>query len=342
MTALLELSGVTKAFPAVVANDNIDLSVAAGEIHAVLGENGAGKSTLMKIIYGVLAPDAGSVHWQGKAVTITSPAHARQLGIGMVFQHFSLFETLSVTENMSLALPGTRERLREDIVNASERFGLAVDPEATVKSLSVGERQRVEILRCLLQSPKLIIMDEPTSVLPPQGIDDLFQTLRRLAGDGLGILFISHKLDEIRALCDTATVLRNGKVTGHAVPSEETDASLASMMIGRTLPHTERSQPAPSPAPKLTVRDLSIAAPAGGGVGLDGLDLAVHGGEIVGIAGVSGNGQNLLSSALSGEHALPSEHAHCVERFCPLPDTPAMPTISPPCTARSRPSKPTP
>ena len=313
MSTLLSLSGITKAFPSVVANDRIDLSVAPGEIHAVLGENGAGKSTLMKIIYGVSMPDAGTITWEDKAVTITSPAHARQLGIGMVFQHFSLFETLTVTENMSLALSGSRARLREDIAAASARFGLAVDPDATVRSLSVGERQRVEILRCLLQSPKLIILDEPTSVLPPQGIDALFKTLRRLADDGLGILFISHKLDEIRALCDTATVLRHGKVTGRAVPREESDASLASMMIGRSLPHTEREPTTRSERPKLAVYDLSVPAATANASALYGVNLSVHGGEIVGIAGVSGNGQNLLSSVLSGEHALPAAKSVCVQ-----------------------------
>ncbi|MEM7376016.1 MAG: ABC transporter ATP-binding protein [Pseudomonadota bacterium] len=309
MSALLTLQGITKAFPSVVANDGISLSVSPGEIHAVLGENGAGKSTLMKIIYGVSAPDAGTIHWQGEPVTIASPAHAHQLGIGMVFQHFSLFETLTVTENMSLALPGSRTRLRQDIASASNRFGLAVDPDATVKSLSVGERQRVEILRCLLQSPKLIIMDEPTSVLPPQGIGELFKTLRRLADDGLGILFISHKLDEIRALCDTATVLRHGKVTGHAVPREESDASLTSLMIGRELPHTQRPASERSAAPLLSVSGLSVESNTVNATALRSIAFEVHGGEIVGIAGVSGNGQNLLSSVLSGEHPLPPGQA---------------------------------
>lgn len=305
MTPLLKLTGITKVFPSVVANDSIDLTVMPGEIHAVLGENGAGKSTLMKIIYGVSAPDAGQIEWQGKPVTISNPAHARQLGIGMVFQHFSLFETLTVAENIAMAVKGSTGDLKARIEQASERFGLNVGADARVQSLSVGERQRVEILRCLLQEPKLIIMDEPTSVLPPQGIADLFKTLKTLAAEGMGILFISHKLDEIRELCDVATVLRGGKVSGRAVPAEETDHSLARMMIGRDLPHTERPKVAVNENEGLTVSGLSYEPNSAFSTPLSDVSLTVHGGEIVGIAGVSGNGQNALASLLSGELRLP-------------------------------------
>ena len=313
MTPLLKLAGITKAFPSVVANDSIDLTVKPGEIHAVLGENGAGKSTLMKIIYGIAKPDAGTIEWQGEPVSIASPAHARALGIGMVFQHFSLFETLTVAENVALAAKGGMAVLKDRIQEASRRFGLDVDPDARVRSLSVGERQRVEILRCLLQSPKLIIMDEPTSVLPPQGIDELFKTLRALAAEGIGILFISHKLDEIRTLCDVATVLRHGRVSGRALPSQESDASLARMMIGRDLPLTEKTRTEISAGARLSLTDLSFTPDAGYASALQDVTLEVHGGEIVGIAGVSGNGQNILASLLSGETRLDRAHAAKIE-----------------------------
>ena len=236
--ALLELCGIRKAYPSVVANDGIDLRVMPGEIHAVLGENGAGKSTLMKVIYGVVKPDAGQMIWKGRPLVVANPAHARALGIGMVFQHFSVFETLTVVENVALAIPGKPDldTLGQRIRTVSERYGLTVDPLRLVHSLSVGERQRVEIIRCLLQDLRLLIMDEPTSVLTPQAAQKLFETLRQLAADGCGILYISHKLDEIKALCHSATVLRAGKVTGICNPRQETTSSMARLMIGRDLP----------------------------------------------------------------------------------------------------------
>lgn len=313
MMPLLELNGITKIYPAVTANDSIDLTVMPGEIHAVLGENGAGKSTLMKIIYGASSPDMGTIKWQGETLNIRNPAHARALGIGMVFQHFSLFETLTVVENISMAIEGTLSELRTRIQDASRRFGLDVDVDARVQSLSVGERQRVEILRCLLQEPKLIIMDEPTSVLPPQGIVDLFKTLKTLAADGLGILFISHKLEEIRELCDVATVLRGGKVTGHAIPRDETDQSLARMMIGRDLPHTERPNSGAEKVDLLSVKDLSLQSDSSFNTALENIFLNVRRGEIVGIAGISGNGQNSLASLLSGETQLPPSLAGVIK-----------------------------
>ncbi|MGD0640291.1 MAG: ATP-binding cassette domain-containing protein, partial [Roseiarcus sp.] len=192
----LSLRGITKQFPGCLANNRVDLSVARNEIHALLGENGAGKSTLVKIIYGVMRPDAGEIVWRGQSVTMQSPAHARRLGIGMVFQHFSLFESLSVVENIALGLNDPRDRanLRERIVEISRKYGLPLSPDRTVHDLSVGERQRIEIVRCLLQSPRLLIMDEPTSVLTPQEVEKLFETLRRLASEGCSILYISHKL----------------------------------------------------------------------------------------------------------------------------------------------------
>ena len=217
---LLSLRNMTKAYGQTRANSAIDLDVAPGSIHAILGENGAGKSTLMKLIYGVERPDEGEVLWNGVPVHLTSPAEARRLGIGMVFQHFSLFETLTVVENISLIVPGSKADLAARIRALGQDFGLVVDPFAHVHALSVGERQRVEIIRCLLTEPRLLILDEPTSVLPPQAVGLLFDTLRRLRDGGVSILFISHKLDEIRALCDRATILRGGRVTGNVDPRD--------------------------------------------------------------------------------------------------------------------------
>ena len=298
----LILRGITKHYPAVVANDNVDLEVRPGEIHAVLGENGAGKSTLMKIIYGVTRPDAGSMVWEGQPVQVASPAEARRLGIGMVFQHFSLFETLTVAENISLALDErtARDHLAARIREVSENYGLPIDPLRLVHSMSVGERQRVEIVRCLLQKPRLLIMDEPTSVLTPQAVLKLFETLRRLASEGCSILYISHKLDEIQSLCDSATVLRGGRVAGRAAPKQETPDSLARMMIGSDLPECHLQPRVPGET-RLAVERLSLSTLDPFGVTLREVSLSVRSGEILGIAGVSGNGQKELLAALSGE-----------------------------------------
>jgi len=298
----LMLKGITKQYPAVRANDDVTLIVAPGEIHAVLGENGAGKSTLMKIIYGAVRPDAGEIHWEGEALEIASPAAARKLGIGMVFQHFSLFETLTVGENIALALdePFDLKALAKRIREVSADYGLDIDPQRHVHSLTVGERQRVEIVRCLLQNPRLLIMDEPTSVLTPQAVRKLFATLKRLATEGCSILYISHKLDEIQELCDTATVMRGGRVTGHVKPKEETHASLAQLMVGHSLPDYTRREHSPGDV-LLDVKGLSVASDDPFGTSLQNVSFAVHAGEIFGIAGVSGNGQAELLSALSGE-----------------------------------------
>ena len=305
-TPRLELRGITKIYPSVVANEDVSLKVMPGEIHAVLGENGAGKSTLMKIIYGVTHPDRGDILWQGERVEIRNPAQARALGIGMVFQHFSLFETLSVVENVALALEhgGDLGELAIEIELVSEKYGLPVDPRRLVHALSVGERQRVEIIRCLLQKPKLLIMDEPTSVLTPGAVQKLFETLRQLAAEGCSILYISHKLDEIQQLCHVATVLRNGRVTGDCIPCEETPESMARLMIGKALPVPEQREHRPGEL-RLRIAGLSRDSDDPFGVELKDLHLDVHGGEIVGIAGVSGNGQKELLLALSGEEPLP-------------------------------------
>jgi simple sugar transport system ATP-binding protein len=308
----LELSGITKRYPSVVANDDISLVVKRGEIHAVLGENGAGKSTLMKMIYGVTKPDAGDIRWEGETVQVENPAHARALGIGMVFQHFSLFETLNVVENVALALPGNPDlgELASQITEVSSRYGLPVDPGRLVHALSVGERQRVEIIRCLLQNPKLLIMDEPTSVLTPQAVRKLFDTLRQLANEGCSILYISHKLDEIQELCHVATVLRDGKVTGHCIPADETPRSMARLMIGKELPVPEHSAPAQLGEVRLQLRGLSKPSDDPFGTELKAIDVELRSGEILGIAGVSGNGQQELLYALSGE--VPGDDADAI------------------------------
>ena len=314
-TPRLVIRGIRKVYPSVVANDAIGFSVMPGEIHAVLGENGAGKSTLMKIIYGVVRPDQGEIRWEGQAVQVSNPAQARKLGIGMVFQHFSLFETLSVAQNVALALPGRfdLDRLSRRIVDVSERYGLPVDPRRLVHALSVGERQRVEIIRCLLQNPRLLILDEPTSVLTPQAVRTLFQTLRQLAAEGCSILYISHKLDEIQELCHTATVLRGGRVTGTCTPAQETPESMARMMIGEDLPVVQRRQSDPGGEVRLCLQGLSHAAEDPFGTSLKDINLEVRGGEIVGIAGVSGNGQQELLRAISGEEPL---HDRAMLRMC--------------------------
>lgn len=298
---LLRLRGVTKAYPAVLANDAVDLDVMPGEIHAVLGENGAGKSTLMKIIYGSVRPDAGNINWNGQPIDITSPSAARALGIGMVFQHFSLFETLTAAENISLAVPGSIADLSQRIRAASAQFGLDVEPDSRVQAMTVGERQRIEILRCILQEPKLIIMDEPTSVLPPQGIAKLFETLRRLASEGIGIIFISHKLDEIRALCDTATVMRGGRVVGVVDAKREDARSLTRLMIGREIAPTVRGVKASDGGAMLEVKGLNYVPDDPFAPALKDIQMTMHKGEIVGIAGVSGNGQDALTKVLAGE-----------------------------------------
>ncbi|MEF9384661.1 ABC transporter ATP-binding protein [Ralstonia solanacearum species complex bacterium KE056] len=294
---------MTKRYPSVVANDGVSLTVAPGEIHAVLGENGAGKSTLMKLIFGAVQPDAGEMQLDGQPVEIANPHQARALGIAMVFQHFSLFDTLTVAENILLGLPADRGDLRElaeQVRTTGDRYGLPLEPHRHVHTLSVGERQRVEIVRALLTRPRLLILDEPTSVLTPQAVEKLFVTLRQLAAEGTSILYISHKLDEIQALCHAATVMRAGKVTGVCDPRRETASSLSRMMIGGEPPRELRPQTTPGEV-RLEVAGLSLPKSHAFATQLRDIALQLRSGEIVGIAGVSGNGQQELLAALSGE-----------------------------------------
>ncbi len=301
---LLQMTGMTKQYPGCLANDAVNLTVERNQIHALLGENGAGKSTLVKMIYGVTRPDAGTVIWDGAKVTIANPHQAQRLGIGMVFQHFSLFETLTVAENIALGLGSAAERvgLRERILRISTEYGLPLEPDRVVHDLSVGERQRIEIVRCLLQNPKLLIMDEPTSVLTPNEAQALFGTLRRLAAEGCSILYISHKLEEVRALCSVATIMRQGRNVASCRPAEKTVRELAEIMIAADL-----STPTPRPArvgtarPRLMLDRLTVRSPHQFGTDLKDISLSVAGGEILGIAGIAGNGQNELMDALSGE-----------------------------------------
>jgi general nucleoside transport system ATP-binding protein len=311
--SLLRLEGVTKSYPSVIATDDIDLEIKQGEIHAVLGENGAGKSTLMKIIFGATQPDSGRIFWRGEPVEIASPAKARALGIGMVFQHFTLFETVSVAENISLTVAGPPDELKERIVQASKEFGLPVDPHAIVYQLSVGERQRVELLRCLLSRPSLLILDEPTAVLPPQSIERLFVTLRTLSEQGIAVLYISHKLEEIRKLCHSATILRQGKVTGRVDPSQESAQSLARMMIGREVHHAKHSNTKASDVVSLRVTGLSVRESDPHAIGINNVSFELRRGEILGVAGVSGNGQRALIRLLSGEATLPASRSSQIE-----------------------------
>jgi simple sugar transport system ATP-binding protein len=303
---LLEALHIVKIFGTLKANDGVTLKVKPGEIHAFLGENGAGKSTLVKMIYGALQPTSGEFRWMGQPVTIANPAAARRLGIGMVFQHFSLFEALTVAENVALAMPGDFDMagLSERIARVSKAYGLPLEPSATVADLSVGERQRIEIVRCLLQEPKLLIMDEPTAVLTPQEADQLFVTLARLAGEGCAVIYISHRLEEVKRLCHNATILRHGKVVANVDPTRETAASLAKLMVGGDIHVVRTARKTGAGTARLKLDGLSLPADGPFAVELKNISLDVLAGEVVAIAGVAGNGQSELFDAVSGERAL--------------------------------------
>ena len=299
----LQLIGITKRFPGVLANDDVSFSVLPGEIHALLGENGAGKSTLVKMIYGVMQPDEGEIVWNGAPTIVQNPKAARMLGIGMVFQHFSLFEAMTVLENIALGMDARipARDLEARILDVMKHYGLKLEPRRIVSTLSVGERQRIEIVRALLLEPNLLIMDEPTSVLTPQEVEQLFVVLRRVASEGCSILYISHKLHEIKALCDTATILRGGRLVDTCDPRAETSRSMAEKMIGGSLKDIQRLPGSNFGEERLVVRGLSIPAAGHFGIPLRDIGFSVRAGEIFGIAGVAGNGQNNLLLALSGE-----------------------------------------
>ncbi len=302
---LLEMRGITKRFPGVLANDRVDFDVRRGEIHTLLGENGAGKSTLMKILYGLYQQDEGDVLIEGEVIDLKEPADAIEHHIGMIHQHFMLVPTLTVAENVALGLsPPTQIRPNLDAVSArieelAETYGLQVDPNALVWQLAVGERQRVEIIKALYRDAELLVLDEPTAVLTPQEVDDIFITLRQMAKDGKGLIFISHKLHEVMALSDRITVMRHGAVTGHTVPAETSRADLATMMVGREVRLAPDRPEVEVGDVRLAIRDLRVIGDRGTEA-VSGLELDARAGEILGIAGVSGNGQRELAEAIVG------------------------------------------
>ncbi len=303
MTVFFRVEELSKSYPGVKANDEITFGMDAGEIHALLGENGSGKSTLVKTVYGLIRPDSGRMILRDQPYAPASPNVARSQGIAMVFQHFSLFDALTVSENISLGMnrPPSPRRLGELIRRTGENYGLVLNPEQRIGDLSVGERQRVEIVRCLLQEPKLLIMDEPTSVLTPQETGILFATLRKLSEEGTSILYISHKLEEIRSLCHHATILRAGQVVATCNPRQQSARQLAEMMVGSSFAAPARAEDASAGEPMLEIRNLSTSAVSDFGTNLGGVSLAVRRGEILGVAGIAGNGQEELMAALSGE-----------------------------------------
>ena len=307
-TPLLQTIGLTKRYGDFLANDSIDIEIWPQQIHALLGENGAGKSTLVKTVYGLIQPSGGEMLWQGEKMVLSGPSEARARGIGMVFQHFSLFDNLTVAENVALGLDG-RESFKEmsaRLEQVSNVYGLPLDPNREVWQLSVGERQRIEIVRALMQNPKFLILDEPTAVLTPQEADQLFIVLERLKSEGRAILYISHKLEEVKRLCDTATILRGGRKVSTCNPRAETAASLARMMVGVDIKEVKAAAGRKITVPRLVVVDLSMEPDDPHGVRLAHISLELKGGEILGIAGVAGNGQDELFAALSGERQSPN------------------------------------
>jgi len=302
-TPLLQTIGLTKRYGDFLANEKIDIDIWPEQIHALLGENGAGKSTLVKTIYGLVQPSDGEMRWQGEKMVLSGPSEARSRGIGMVFQHFSLFDNLTVAENVALGLDGKEsfKDMSARLEEVSNVYGLPLDPKREVWQLSVGERQRIEIVRALMQNPKFLILDEPTAVLTPQEADQLFVVLNRLKAEGRAILYISHKLDEVKRLCDTATILRGGKKISTCNPKAETAASLARMMVGTEIKEVKAAPGRTVTVPRLVVNDLSLEPDDPHGVRLAHISFELRGGEILGIAGVAGNGQDELFAALSGE-----------------------------------------
>src|SRR6202790_3457253 len=314
-TPLLQTVGLTKRYGDFLANEAIDIDIWPRQIHALLGENGAGKSTLVKAIYGLIQPSEGEMRWRGDKMVLSGPSEARARGIGMVFQHFSLFDNLTVAENVALGLDGKEsfKDMSARLEEVSHVYGLPLDPRRQVWQLSVGERQRIEIVRALMQNPKFLILDEPTAVLTPQEADQLFAVLDRLKAEGRAILYISHKLDEVKRLCDTATILRGGKKIARCDPRQETAAYPARIRCGAEIGEVKAASGREASVPRLVVHRLSLEPDDPHGTHLDHVSLEVRGGEIVGIAGVSGNGQDELFAALSGERLSPSEGAVVID-----------------------------
>ncbi len=315
MTPRLQLTDITKRYGSVTANDHISLEVKPGEILSILGENGAGKSTLMKIIFGSVVADEGSIYFDGKKCEILTPSDARKLGIAMVFQHFVLFETLTAKENILLGMPPETDpvALTKEIEEKSKRYGLDIDPNAIINDLSMGERQRVEIIRALLTSPKLLILDEPTSVLSPIALKALFKTLKQLAKEGVSIIFITHKLNEIRELSDRCTVIRSGRVVDTVNPKELTEKELATLMVGSALPATIEREDVPG-GDGLSVDFKDVKVTFKSQYNLNGkIDVPL--GKIVGVSGISGNGQSDLMKAVSGEALLDKNAVKILGQF---------------------------
>ena len=302
---MLEMRGITKRFPGVLANDRVDFDLKAGEVHTLLGENGAGKSTLMKILYGLYQPDEGQILLNGSAVEIHSPTDAIDLNVGMIHQHFMMVESLTVAENVALGLPSNRglrtdlDAVSERITELGNRYGLKIDPSATVWQLSVGQKQRVEIIKALYRNANLLILDEPTAVLTPQEVNQLFTTLRQMTDDGRGLIFISHKLHEVLALSDRITVLRQGRITGQVPVEGATRESLARMMVGREVKLVPDKPVVQPGKPRLRIEDLTVVGDRGDEA-VRSLDLEVRAGEILIIAGVSGNGQREMAETIGG------------------------------------------
>lgn len=316
MPAAIELKGITKRFPGVVANDRVDLTVEEGEIHAICGENGAGKSTLMKILYGMLAPDEGTMVVFGHEVSFKSPSDAIELGIGMVHQHFMLADQLTVLENVILGSEPMRplgridfDTAREHLDSVSEDYGLAVNPDELVETLEVGERQRVEIIKVLYRGAKILILDEPTAVLVPHEVEELFRNMRELKADGATIIFIDHKLDEVLAIADTITVLREGRTVATVKPDEVDARDLAELMVGSELPSPSTEESTVTDEVAVSVQNIRVVDELERVV-VDDVSFDVHRGEILGIAGVEGNGQSELINVLVGTQAAESGSIH--------------------------------
>ena len=299
---VVRLRDIGKTFPGVIANHDVNIDVRRGTVHAVVGENGAGKSTLMKILYGVQRPDSGTIEVNGAQVSLSSPADAIAAGVGMVFQHFMLADNLSVLENVVLGaekLHGIGDAARRRIVELSDAYGLGIDPDALVEELGVGARQRVEILKVLYRGASIIILDEPTAVLVPQEVDELFGNLRELKAEGLAVIFISHKLDEVLSVADEVTVVRRGTTIDTVAAASVTSKQLAEMMVGSELPSPSTESSTVTDRVVLEVKDLTLPAPAGRDLLAD-VDLVIHSGEVLGIAGVEGNGQAELVESIMG------------------------------------------